>query len=66
MDKPKCVVRGLIARHGMCGSVITGGLFCGNKADCKHKIETPDPTEMPGDKERWAATCTTMLKTPNV
>lgn len=39
-DKAKCSVRGSIGPGLMCGSVITGGVYCGYAAGCPYKVET--------------------------
>ena len=38
MNKPKCAVRGMVSRGAMCGSVIVGGVYCGHKGECQHKV----------------------------
>lgn len=39
---PQCTVRGLVAPGGMCGAIIVGGVYCGSKKPCSHKLPIPD------------------------
>lgn len=38
MNNPKCAVRGMVSWGAMCGSVIVGGVYCGHKGECPHKV----------------------------
>lgn len=39
VEKPKCKVNGSLAGgRAMCGSIITGGIYCGDEGDCPHKV----------------------------
>ena len=65
MNKPKCAVKGMVRPGAMCVAVIVGGEYCGHEGECSHKVAPDDPTEMPGDKARWEATCKMMLAPSN-
>lgn len=39
MNKPKCAVKGMLRPGAMCGHVIVGGVFCGHKGECQHKVQ---------------------------
>lgn len=34
----QCTVRGIPVPGGMCGSIITGGILCGSKEPCEHRV----------------------------
>lgn len=38
-EMPKCSVNGQLAGgRAMCGSIITGGVFCGDAGSCPHQV----------------------------
>jgi hypothetical protein len=54
-EKPRCAVRGMLARGAMCSSVIVGGKFCGFNGACPHKIEPsaiPQATVSPSQEQK--------------
>lgn len=38
-EKPKCAVGGSLAGgRAMCGSIVVGGIFCGDDGECPHQV----------------------------
>ncbi len=39
-NRSRCAIRGVDDRGRACGLICVGGIFCGHKGECPHKVTT--------------------------